>query len=92
MPKITKYSELRHGMRVKCEITDTYIDDAKLSIDDNGNVWICQNERDGCDAVNKLNYRYSWFLTTRNRKKWADSVEDLESVEEPESGGNKSIK
>lgn len=52
--------KLKHGQKVKCNIDSSKIDDAKVSIDSNGEIFICQNIKDGCDADNKLGYKYSW--------------------------------
>ena len=52
----------KHNEKVTCEIYGTKITDARISIDSNGDPFICQNERDGNDAENKLGYKYSWAL------------------------------
>lgn len=82
--KLTKYSQLRHGMKVRCKIEDKQIDDAKLSKNKKGKYFICQNEKDGATAKNMLGYTKSWLLTYRgiDADKWAAAVTDLESVEE----------
>lgn len=51
-----------HGQRVLCTIHGTEIKDAKISIDEDGTPYICQNEQDGYDAKDKLGYKYSWKL------------------------------
>jgi len=52
----------KHGDRVKCMIEGVEIDDAKISIDEYGMPFICQNKKDGRDADDKLGYKYSWAL------------------------------
>lgn len=52
-----------HGRKVIATLGTTKITDAKLSIDGDGNVFVCQNEVDGGVAENKLGYKYSWMLT-----------------------------
>jgi hypothetical protein len=52
--------ELYHGMEVTCQIYDTYIDNAKISINENGDIYICQNKIDDNIADNTLEYNYSW--------------------------------
>ena len=51
--------------RVTCTIEGTKITDARISIDEDGRPFICQNERDGADAENKLGYKYSWATDAR---------------------------
>lgn len=52
----------KHGDRVKCTIDGTDIDDAKISIDKDGTIFICQNKKDGWKAEDRLGYKYSWIL------------------------------
>ena len=54
--------KLHHGMSIECKIDGRYIKDAKVSISDNGSVFICQNYRDGAKAHDRLGYKYSWFI------------------------------
>lgn len=85
--KLTEYSQLKHGMRVRCKIYDEQIDDAKLSINKSGEVFICQDKRDGCPAEDRLGYKYSWTMTRKDNdfKYWVQSVENLESIDEEPS-------
>jgi len=70
-------------MRVKCKIYGEQTNDAKLSIDDDGDVFICQNIAEGSSVDNLLGYRYSWRLCygAQKDKHWSEWVTDLESVE-----------
>ncbi len=52
----------KHGDKVTCEINVIKITDARISIDKDGMTFICQNEREGLDAEDKLGYKYSWKL------------------------------
>ncbi len=52
--------DLKHGVSVTCQIQGEVIDDAKISIDDDGRYHICQNVQNGHDAKNKLGYDLSW--------------------------------
>jgi hypothetical protein len=54
--------EYKHNQKVTCEIHGTKITDARISIDENGQPFICQNEQEGANAENKLGYNYSWGL------------------------------
>ena len=54
--------KFKHGDRVKCTIKGTEIDDARISINKDGTPFICQNKRIGCNAEDKLGYKYSWTL------------------------------
>lgn len=84
--KLTKYSQLRHGMKVTCKINGKKITDAKLSMDKNGSYYVCQNESFGIRAEDMLGYGKSWLLAYKGEdaELWHPSVTDLESVEEEE--------
>ena len=72
----------KHRQVVTCEIKGVKIDDAKISIDDNGYIDICQNKMSGEDTDNKLGYRYSWYIgkgTDQDLKKF--NVTNLRPVE-----------
>jgi hypothetical protein len=58
------YSKFRHGRKLKCKIKGVQIDDAKVSVDSRGRVYICSNEgnADEYHTNNKLGYRHSWLL------------------------------
>ena len=58
--------DFEHGDKVTCYIKDVQIKDAKISINENGDVYICQNKKDGSNADDKLEYKYSWNIY-RNR-------------------------
>lgn len=55
-------TKFNHNDRVTAEIDGTKILDARISIDKYGTPYICQNEKDGMDAEDKLGYKYSWGL------------------------------
>ena len=76
---------LKHNQRVICEICGTKITDAKISINEDGTPYICQNEKDGIDAENKLGYKYSWKLLSdftrinvTNLKPFKKTLRDVE--------------
>ena len=81
--QLTKYSQLKHGMRVRCKINGMQVDDAKLSIDKNGSVYVCQNEEEGTDAEDKLGYLFSYLFAYKNDTEFGE-VEDLESIDKSE--------
>lgn len=61
--------KFHHGQRVTCKIMGLVIKDAKISFSIDKTVdsrekryFICQNYKQGNDAVNKLGYKYSWIL------------------------------
>ena len=75
----------KHNQRVTCEIYGTKITDAKISIDEYGTPFICQNEKDGVSAENKLGYKYSWRLNkdftndyVTNLKPFNKTIRDVE--------------
>ena len=51
---------VRHGDSVTCSIHDSLVTDAKIFIDKNDTVYICQDVEDGANAPDKLGYRFSW--------------------------------
>lgn len=57
---ITRYDQLRHGMRVRCKIFGEQVNDAKISVNADGTIYICQNMRHDSWATDKLGYRCSW--------------------------------
>lgn len=81
--KLTKYSQLKHGMRVKCKVDGTRIDDGRISIDDDGKAYVCQNSIGGLGAKELFGYKYSWWLAEKYKDpdQWSDYVTDLESIE-----------
>ena len=80
--KLTKYNQLKHGMRVKCEIEEIKIENARLSIGSDGKVFICQNKMGFETAINRLGYKYDWWLTNKNEniEDWNKLVTNLRSV------------
>ena len=64
--KTIPYNKFKHGQRVICDIAGTKIDDARISIDRDGRLYVCQNIKKGGVAYNKLSYKYSWYLLSKN--------------------------
>lgn len=62
--KLTRYSQLKDGMKVKCKVGEVKITSAKISIDDRGRAFICHNNttKDGWDVKDKKGYTYSWLI------------------------------
>ena len=55
----------KHGDRVTCTILGIDIEDARISINANGEPYICCNDKcavTGFNADDKLGYKYSWML------------------------------
>ena len=75
----------RHNQKVTCEIYGTKITDAKISINEDGTPYICQNEKDGTCAEDRLGYEYSWQLNkdftndnVTNLKPFNKTIRDVE--------------
>jgi len=68
----------KHNDKVTCTIDGTKITDARISINEDGYPYICQNERKGGQADNLLDYKYSWAL---NRDFTDSVVTDLKLAE-----------
>lgn len=73
-------SDFKHGQRVTCEIKGTKITDAVVSIDEDGYMFICQNEKPGDKADNKLRYIYSWCIYSPDDSNSFDKQVENESV------------
>lgn len=58
--------KLKHGDRVTCEIDGTKIDDARISVDRDGDYFICHNKK-SCNGSrrpdNMFDYKYFWMFT-----------------------------
>jgi hypothetical protein len=61
MSKYPKISELKHGkwFRATIDGADCY---GKISIDSDGDIFLCQNSRSGNSARNKLGFDSSWVI------------------------------
>lgn len=66
--KTIPYNKFKHGQRVTCEINEVKIDDAKISIDKDGKVFICQNTCSGIHTDYKLGYKYSYQILEKNER------------------------
>ena len=66
--KITKYDQLKHGMKVKVTCISGEHGEVpvvgKISISEGGHVFVCHDnvQADGSRAGDKLGYKYSWKL------------------------------
>jgi hypothetical protein len=83
--KLTNYSQLKHGMRVRCYISGLKIDDARLSINPDGNVYICQNQiLNATYTVDTFGYMHAYWLCHKNAgwRIWHILVTNLESIDE----------
>jgi hypothetical protein len=64
MKKLTP-DRYREGMRVTCIIENREITDAKLHYE-NSYWYICQNEKFGSICLNKLGYKNSWIVSSKD--------------------------
>jgi len=55
----------KHGDKIECYIGGVYIDDARISIGNNGIPYICQNITNSTTADNLLGYKYSYMLDNK---------------------------
>jgi len=84
---VTCIDQLKDGDRIRCKITGEEVNDARISIDDIGDIYICQDTRNGFSVDDKKGYRFSWkCYNSKNRKPFKDSlryffVTDLEKEE-----------
>ena len=78
MKKVIKKSDYKHGQWFRANINDKdCVGRVSISKKD-GKIYLCQNERDGSVAPDKLGFDYSWVIDngTSPRLKMHD-VEDL---------------
>jgi len=65
------YSEFRHGRKVKCKINGVQIDDAKISVDSIGDVYICHNDEhkdtEGFLVENRIGYKSLWLVLNKDQ-------------------------
>jgi hypothetical protein len=73
--RITPLSQLKHGMKVRCSICKVVIDDARISIDPDGYVFLCHKVRDGTTASAELGYKYS-FTAGSSFVDWIETLDD----------------
>lgn len=61
------YSKFKHGQRVTYVKNNVKINDAKISINKNGMIYLCNNKNVGLiDADDKLGYNYSYSFLCYN--------------------------
>lgn len=80
---ITTYKQakrLKHGQKVMCRIKDIDIRDAKISISENGDIYICQNLIGEFKPDYTLGYKNSWPIYP-NLKPELVTIEDLRTVD-----------
>lgn len=69
--------EQLHGKRVTCKINGEKITDAKLSVGDDGGLFVCQNINDGAYCEEKFGYKYSWIIGYKKQLEEAKKLSDL---------------
>ncbi len=72
------YTAFKHGQRFKATIDGTPVE-GKVSIDKDGDVFLCQNKKDGADAHDKLGYKYSWCFLLKDEN-FIDGRKDVTSL------------
>lgn len=70
---VTSMEQLRDGARVRCKIEGVQIDDARLSLDQDG-WYVCQNARRGCECADRKGYDFSWWFSLENSRFLTDLV------------------
>jgi len=59
--------QLRKGMKVSCRIGEVVVKEAVVQEED-GEFYLCQNEKRGASCENKLGYIYSWGVGNGDEK------------------------
>lgn len=80
MTKITEYNELKHGARAIATIKGVRVRKARISIDQNGNAFICQDSVRGQSTENMFNFKYAIMFASKGEglNSWENSlVRDL---------------
>lgn len=57
----TDWKELKHGMFYKCLIADVHCI-GRISINPNGEVYLCQNKKNGYDAQEDFGFHHGWCI------------------------------
>lgn len=80
--KLTKYEQLKDGMRVKCKIGGKQVDDAVITIDEDNVFYLCQDYFNQVVLyhVDHKGYNFVWNFAA-GIEGWSNDVTDLESVE-----------
>ena len=52
-----------HGKKITCYIEGEYIDDARISVEKEDYVYVCQNIKNGTSYIEHLGYQYSWIIS-----------------------------
>lgn len=68
--------EFRHGRKLSCKITGTPIDDGVVSIDEKGEIYICEDIKSGWSTRgDKFGHLYSWLIyDPRDNSSFEDSI------------------
>jgi len=88
--KILAWTELYHGMSVKCKIENDIITDAKISITNN-KIYICQNFKDGTKTDERLGYNFSWIIKENNYRYADYLLEQVSMLLPTDSNTNKNF-
>lgn len=83
--KLTKYSQLKHGMKVTCEIYGVKITDAKISINIFGDAFICQDKKNDYFLrliKDKFGYKCWWILAFKDEDidDWEEHITNLQTA------------
>jgi hypothetical protein len=80
-PDTYKISDFHHGQEFTCWIRGIFCQ-GKISIDQRGRIFLCQNVEEGTSTENKFGYRYSYVITSLRSRQgfnydYATRVENL---------------
>ena len=74
---VEKYNknDFKDGDTVTCFIEDEYVEDGMISVSDEGDVYICQNIKDGCVAPDCKEYEFSWRIYRPGYGSFTEQIE-----------------
>lgn len=58
--------QLKHGQKIKFDFGGYFVDDAKISINKDGNIFICNNVMSVFNADDNLGYKHTYILYDAN--------------------------
>jgi hypothetical protein len=79
-------NKFKHGMKVTCKINGKEIKDAKVSIDSDGDMYICQNVILGKGTRDHLGYTFAWLYREDGVVTDLKPVKDILDIETYEVG------
>jgi len=73
-----------HGREFEGVVPRNFNVKGRISVNKSGRVYLCQNEREGENADDKLGFKYSWIVQRENESTWeTDYLDSITILDEP---------